>query len=111
MLARRIAAKRVWITFLVLLLAAVATKAQPAAQPKLVVRGVVVDDKGKPVAGAIVRGAAVWKYQQGNATGMSGSPTPPCQSDERGAFQVEIKGRKANLTLSLSAGKENAFTA
>lgn len=82
-----------------------------AAPAKVVVRGDVVDDDGKPVAGAIVRFIVEIKYQQATGTMSSGGPIPHGRTDERGAFTIELPGAKTGLTLFLCAQRENAFTA
>lgn len=82
-----------------------------AAPAKVVVRGSVVDDKGKPVAGAIVRFVVEMKYRNARGTMSSGGPLPHSRTDESGAFTIELPGAKTGLTLFLCAQRENAFTA
>jgi uncharacterized GH25 family protein len=100
---------------LVPLLASLAVAGQPVepqkASPKTVVRGTVVDEMGKLVAGASVRGVALWTQRQGSVTTMGVFPVPERRTDERGAFTFELNGAKTELAIHLSARKENAFTA
>src|SRR5262245_8976976 len=63
------------------LFVSLAVAGQPAEAPKAlpaktVVRGTVVDDKGKPVAGASVRGVALWTGRQGSTTLRGVLPSP-----------------------------------
>lgn len=82
------------------------------APTKVVARGSVVDDKGKPVAGAIVRFVAMVKFRQATGTMSSGGPIPHSRTDERGAFTVELPAALTkDVTLFLCAQRENAFTA
>jgi uncharacterized GH25 family protein len=107
--------KRLCICSLLLLLVSTVAAAKPsvpkATTSKTTVRGVVVDDKGKPVAGASVHGVVVLTHRQGEAITMGNVPVPQRQTDERGAFTLELTGAKTDLTLRLSARHENAFTA
>lgn len=101
---------------LIPVLASVAGAAQPAAAPKqapekVTLRGLVVDDKGKPVSAAIVRGVMVMTLRQGGQTVTSGGRVPESKTDERGAFTLELASAKAYLTVRLRARHENAFTA
>jgi len=88
----------------------------PATAPKktpekVVVRGIVVDEKGKPVAGASVRGVAVQTWRQGTMTSVGRLVVPERKTDDKGSFTLEVMGTKSTLALHLSARRDNACTA
>src|SRR4051794_18707534 len=63
---------------------------QRAAPSKLTVRGTVVDEQGKPVAGATVGGTIVTTVDQGNGQFTMGFTIKEQTTDSQGAFAVEV---------------------
>jgi hypothetical protein len=79
----------------------------PAAPPNVVVKGVVVDDDGRPVAKATVAGFAWWDDGQGSSFSALADQT----TNDRGEFAADWKGVAAGLTVYLRARRGTAFTA
>jgi hypothetical protein len=88
------------------LLAAQAPTVEP---PKLQIRGTVVDEQDKPVAGATVDAVAVRTLDQG----ADMTPVKEHTTDDRGAFTLEVpyRAKAPGLVVRLRARYKDAFTA
>jgi hypothetical protein len=100
------------------LLAAPAASAQqpkavtPKAEvQKIQIRGTVVDDDDKPVAGATVSGVAVTATRQGQHTVSTIGPIPKRTTGDEGTFTVEVAQGDAGSEVALRARHREAFTA
>jgi protocatechuate 3,4-dioxygenase beta subunit len=82
----------------------------PAAAGKVVLRGKVVDDNDRPVAGAHVNGLVQITTPGGQGFVVSSSPVAERTTDANGAFTVEVTGPSAQMIVYFRARHENAFT-
>src|SRR5262245_50809884 len=92
---------------LLLTTALLAQPPAPFSTAKVELRGVVVDDAGKPVANATVRGHAAWVYDRGGAFG----PLAEQRTNDEGEFAMPCDGSPEGLTVYLRASHGQAFTA
>jgi protocatechuate 3,4-dioxygenase beta subunit len=82
----------------------------PAAAGKVVLRGKVVDDNDRPVAGAHVSGYVQITVPVDQGITQTSASLPERTTDASGAFSVEATGPSAQLVVFLRAGHQNAFT-
>lgn len=88
------------------------TAARPLADvPKVQIRGTVVDDDDKPVAGATVSGVAVLAIRQGQHMVSTVGPIPERTTGDQGEFTVEVAQGDTGSTVALRARHGDAFTA
>jgi uncharacterized GH25 family protein len=99
------------LTCLVSLLILTAAAAPIAAAAKTQLPGIVVDDKGRPVAGATVSGTVLTSNRQGQQTFTTFGNLPERTTDADGAFRIELTGARTDLTVRIRARHKDAFTA
>jgi len=87
--------------------------AQPAAagQKKTTIRGTVVDEENKPVAGATVSGSAVITGTAGTARFTQIVEISNQTTDEKGVFAAEVQSSGTGAKISLRARHKEAFVA
>jgi hypothetical protein len=82
-----------------------------AVAGKVVLRGKVIDDSDRPVAGARVLGEVMTTVSGHQDALISAGTLPDCTTDPSGAFTVEVTGPSSRLVVFVRARHQDACTA